>query len=105
MELDSHMKGGAAAAEAIRLHWQSIFNYKEFPIEFMRHMDKFIQQVPSDHRWIIHESDFLAMVQKSFDSAPGPDRIPCSAYNAANQKGTKILYRLLLGTTSQQQPL
>ena len=54
---------------------------------------QYVQKAPDDIRWVIDRTEFDELIARKKDSAPGPDRIPYSAYRCAGGLGFKFLLK------------
>jgi hypothetical protein len=83
------------ADNALKAHWEPIFNGGGGSEEHMLLFKNYIFECPKDIT-IISREQFGLIVKVNRNSAPGPDGISYAAWAAADEKGIDLLYRCLL---------
>jgi hypothetical protein len=83
------------ADNALKAHWEPIFNGSGGSEEHMLHFKDYISECPKNISFISRDQfDFPIKVNRN--SAPGPDGIAYAAWAAADVKGIDLLYRCLI---------
>ena len=67
-------------AEEINSHWQKVFDEKRIDVDAAEEfLSRFARRFP-DIEWFLSEEEFLEVIVRTGNSAPGPDGIPYRAW-------------------------